>query len=283
MASQAKGAPQKSGIIGWPVSHSRSPLLHTYWMQKHNIQASYERCPVNPADDFRAALEAMAQDGFVGANVTIPHKETAFAAMDSRTEAAQKLGAVNTIVMREGRLLGANTDGEGFIASLEAGAADPDWRQKPALVLGAGGAARAILAALEQAGVGDIRLVNRTRARAEALAPSFGQALSVGDWQVREGLAKDCGLLVNTTSLGMQGAPALDMGLQNLADGAVVTDIVYTPLETDLLARARASGFVAIDGLGMLMHQAAASFEMWFGVRPQVDAVLRALLVEDLA
>lgn len=276
------GGGQKSGIIGWPVSHSRSPLLHSYWMQKHAIEASYERYPIDPAADFRQALEAMAQDGFIGANVTIPHKENAFAACDSHTQPAQNLGAVNTIVMRDGRLLGANTDGDGFIASLEAGAPNQDWRQRPALVLGAGGAARAILVALETAGLSDIRLVNRTRARAEALAPLCGQALSIGDWDAREALAQECGLLVNTTSLGMHGAPRLDMGLETLGEKAVVTDIVYTPLETDLLARARASGLVAVDGLGMLMHQAALSFEMWFGVRPQVDVALRALLVEDL-
>jgi shikimate dehydrogenase len=277
------GTGQKVGIIGWPVSHSRSPLIHTHWMQKHGIKASYERCPIDPADDFRQALQAMAEQGYVGANVTIPHKETAFAAMDSCTQAAQKLGAVNTIVLRDGRLMGANTDGAGFIASLEAGAQNQNWRQQPALVLGAGGAARAILVALEQAGVSDIRLVNRTRARAEALAPLGGQAVSVGDWQAREALAQDCGLLVNTSSLGMQGAPPLEMGLERLAPGALVTDIVYTPLQTDLLARARAAGFIAVDGLGMLMHQAALSFDMWFGVRPEVDAALHALLVEDLA
>ncbi len=277
------GASQKAGIIGWPVSHSRSPLIHTYWMQKHYIQASYERCPINPADDFRQALQALAQDGFVGANVTIPHKENAFAAVDSRTEAAEKLGAVNTIVLQNGRLLGANTDGAGFIASLEAGSQNQKWREQPALVLGAGGAARAVLVALEQAGVHDIRLVNRTRARAEALAPLCTKGLLIGDWEAREDMAQDCGLLVNTSSLGMQGAAPLDMGLDNLAAGALVTDIVYTPLETDLLARARASGFGAIDGLGMLMHQAALSFEMWFGVRPEVEEPLHALLVKDLA
>lgn len=274
------------GIIGWPVSHSRSPLIHNHWLAAHNIKAHYERCPIDPAADFRATLNGLAADGFIGANVTIPHKENAFAAMDSVDAAAQKLGAVNTITFRDGALHGSNTDGAGFVAGLKAALADKgaeghDWAAHPALVLGAGGAARAIIVALHEAGVPQIRLVNRTKERADALQ-GLSSRLSVGAWAARAELAAECQLLVNTTSLGMQGAAALDMPLDHMPQTALVSDIVYTPLETDLLVRARAAGLVTVDGLGMLLHQAALAFETWFGVRPPVSDELRHLVVDDL-
>ena len=275
-------ARQKTGIIGWPVSHSRSPLIHNGWLAAHDIAASYERCPIDPKADFRSELSRLAAAGFIGANVTIPHKETAFQAMDEVTPAAQKLGAVNTISFKQGRFFGANTDGDGFIASLDEAAPHNDWRDMPVLVLGAGGAARAVAVALAAAGVDDIRLTNRTRARAEEIAVLGGDRLRIGEWQERAALAEGCGLLVNTTSLGMTGAPALDMPLTGLAPKALVSDIVYAPLQTDLLQRAAAQGFQPVDGLGMLMHQAALSFDIWFGLRPPVTQDLRRRLLADL-
>ena len=272
--------PIKAGVIGWPVSHSRSPLIHNHWMAEHGIDAVYDTCPIDPAMDFRAALEALAEAGYVGVNVTIPHKENAFRAMDALSPAAERLGAVNTIGLKDGRMVGSNTDGDGFVASLDVHGTK--WRDAPALVLGAGGAARAIIAALHAAGISEIRFTNRTRARAEALVYLAPGAVHIGDWEARHLMAAECGLLVNTTSLGMAGAASLDMRLDNLAAGATVSDIVYTPLETELLARARAQGLVAIDGLGMLMHQAALSFESWFGVAPAVSQGLRAKLITDL-
>ena len=269
------------GIIGWPVSHSRSPLIHNHWLAEAGRPGHYERCPIDPADDFAAALRRMAEDGFIGANVTIPHKENAFHAMDELDAAAQTLGAVNTIAFQDGRLTGHNTDGAGFIAGLDEAEADHAWRHHPVLLLGAGGAARAIIVALAAAGVPEIRLLNRTRARAEALQ-GLSDKVRVHEWDDRAALSEGCHLLVNTTSLGMQGAAPLDMPLAGLAPRAMVSDIVYTPLKTDLLARAQAAGLVAVDGLGMLLHQAALAFEIWFGHRPHVTADLRDRLVADL-
>lgn len=275
-------AVQKAGVIGWPVAHSRSPLIHNHWMAQHKIDAVYDLCPIDPAVDFRLALEGLARQGYVGANVTIPHKENAFRAMDSLSPAAQKLGAVNTISFADGHMHGDNTDGAGFIASLDEAATEPDWRHRPALILGAGGAARAIVAGLADAGVQDIRLTNRTKQKAEALADLAPDIIRVDAWQARTKLAEGCGLLVNTTSLGMAGAAALDMPLHGLAAGALVSDIVYTPLETPLLAAAREAGLTAVDGLGMLMHQAALAFAIWFGVQPEINAGLRNLVLADL-
>ena len=270
----------KAGVIGWPIAHSRSPLIHNHWMKQYDIDASYGLCPIDPASDFREALAGLADEGYIGANVTLPHKENAFRAMDDLSPVAEKLGAVNTISFKDGRMHGHNTDVGGFIASLDAHGRG--WRDKPALVLGAGGAARAIIAALDAEGVPQVRLVNRTRHRAEALVALAPDRVAIGDWAARGALAAGCGLLVNTTSLGMTGAAELDMPLEALAEGAMVNDIVYIPMETDLLARARARGLIAIDGLGMLLHQAALSFEGWFGVKPAIDQVLRDTLIADL-
>lgn len=276
----AKNNRMKAGVIGWPVTYSRSPLIHNHWLAQYGIDAVYDICPIDPAVDFPAALQAMADSGYVGANVTIPHKENAFRAMHSLSPMAEKLGAVNTISFKGGDLHGDNTDVGGFIASLDDHGRG--WRDGPALVLGAGGAARAVIAALDAEGVPEIRLVNRTRDRAEALAVLAPDRVTLGDWEARDALAADCGLLVNTTSLGMTGAAALEMPLDALTPTAVVTDIVYTPVETDLLTRARAQGFTAIDGLGMLLHQAALSFDIWFGVKPDIGPDLRAALIADL-
>ena len=272
------------GVVGWPVAHSRSPLIHNYWLQAAGIDAVYEAVAVPPEADFRAKLEELREQGFAGVNVTIPHKEAAYAAVDTHDEAAAHLGAVNTILLTGGKISGHNTDGRGFIDSL---APVGDWASGPALVLGAGGAARAIVGALLAAGLSDIRVSNRTRARAEAVAaladtPENSGAVRVFDWAARAQAAEGATLLVNTTSLGMQGAPALDMGLDTLAAKATVADIVYAPLETDLLARARSQGHMPVNGLGMLVHQAAHAFDLWFGQYPVFDNVLRDRLHRDL-
>jgi shikimate dehydrogenase len=252
------GAARLAGVIGWPVAHSRSPRLHNAWLERHGIDGAYLPLPVRPAD-FSAALRGLVACGFAGANVTIPHKEAAHAACDSLDEAARRAGAVNTLVFRDGRIHGSNTDGWGFVAHLRASGVDP--AAGPALLLGAGGAARAIAVALSQEGVA-VTLCNRTPERAAALA---GQAL-----------------VVNTTSLGMAGQPGLEMSLDRAAPGLAVADIVYVPLETPLLAAARARGLRAVDGLGMLLHQARPGFAAWFGVMPEVDAQVRDLLAADI-
>ena len=281
----------KLAVIGWPVSHSRSPLIHNHWLAAHGAPALYEAYPIDPKDDFRAALEAMAAAGYLGANVTVPHKHAAFAAMDELSTTAQRLGAVNTISFKNGKLRGDNTDGDGFIASLDAaarsinGKGSQNWRDHPALVLGAGGAARAIIAALGRTGMADIRLVNRSRDKAEAVK-GLAANLHIDDWPVRAAMAAGCGLLVNTTSLGMVGQPPLgvpEAALHALRPNALVCDIVYAPLETPLLHAAKAAGHIAVDGLGMLMHQAALSFEIWHGTRPAIEATLRDRLIADLS
>ena len=269
------------GVIGWPVAHSRSPLIHNYWLQEAGIDAVYEPVAVPPEVDFRAKLEELREQGFAGVNVTIPHKEAAYAAVDTQDAAAAHLGAVNTISLTGDTISGHNTDGRGFIDSLSAA---PDWDAGPALVLGEGGAARAIVGALLNAGVSDIRISNRTRARAEAVAAMAGTTdrVTVFDWSARTEAAERATLLVNTTSLGMNGAPPLDMSIDTLATTATVADIVYVPLETDLLARAKIRGLTPVNGLGMLVYQAAHAFDLWFGRRPAFDAVLRERLHRDL-
>jgi shikimate dehydrogenase len=276
------------GVIGWPVAHSRSPLIHNYWLQEAGIDAVYEAVAVPPEADFRAKLEELRDQGFAGVNVTIPHKEAAFAAVDTKDAAAARLGAVNTIALAGDTISGHNTDGRGFIDSLST---TRDWALGPALVLGAGGAARAIVGALLDAGISDIRVSNRTRARAEAVAaladtPDNSGAVRVFDWDARAQGGENAMLLVNTTSLGMQGAPPLDMPLDTLAATqavkATVADIVYVPLQTDLLARAAQRGLTPVNGLGMLVHQAAHAFDLWFGQRPDFDSVLRDRLIRDL-
>jgi shikimate dehydrogenase len=272
------GHARTAGVLGWPVAHSRSPRLHGFWLRRHGIDGAYLPLPVRP-ERFADAVRALADLGFRGANVTLPHKEAAFAVCDSVAPSARRAGAVNTLVFREdGRIEGSNTDGFGFLENLRAAA--PGWRPEAgrAVLLGAGGGARAIAAALLEAGCPGLTLVNRSPARAEALARELGGPVSVAD---RPPLG-DAALLVNTTSLGMAGQPGLELDLSPLPQGAVVADIVYVPLETGLLAAARARGLVAVDGLGMLLHQARPGFEAWFGVAPAVDAALRDFVLADL-
>jgi shikimate dehydrogenase len=266
-------------VIGWPVGHSRSPRLQGFWLEKYGIDGAYVPLPVRP-DDFADALRMLPKLGFAGANVTVPHKEQAARLVDRLEPFAKRVGAVNTIIVgADGSLEGRNTDGFGFIANLKAGA--PTWnpRSGPALVLGAGGAARAICAALLDEGVPEIRLVNRSQERAHQLAEEIGGAFRILPWDEREAAAEGAGLLVNTTTLGMNGAPALEMRLDALPSSALVTDIVYAPLETDLLCRANERGHPVVDGIGMLLHQARPGFAAWFGRMPDVTDELRAFVL----
>ncbi len=271
-----------AGVIGWPVTHSRSPRLHGYWLRELGIDGAYIPLAV-PPDRLDAALKGLPALGFRGANVTVPHKTAALAACDSLDRAARAIGAVNTIVVgADGTLAGSNTDAMGFLANLnqESGFVPTGKR---AAVLGAGGAARAVAWALADAGAGAVTVVNRTLSRAEALAAEFGGPLVARPWPALAEVLATADLLVNATSLGMQGAAPLEVDLSPLGANTVVNDIVYSPLETDLLRQARGRGLAAVDGLGMLLHQAAPGFERWFGTRPAVTPALRSFVLQDLA
>jgi shikimate dehydrogenase len=268
----------KACVIGWPAKHSRSPAIHRHWLATLGLAGSYEVAAV-PPENFAAFLAAMPATGLVGANVTLPHKTAAFALCARRTPVAERLGAVNTLWFENGALHGDNTDVAGFLAALDADA--PGWDEgRRAVVLGAGGATRAVLAALRGRGLA-CTIVNRSRDKAEALAAQVGAA--VATWADRDAALQGCDLLVNTTPLGMVGQPPLELDLAALPDRAIVNDIVYAPLETPLLAAARAKNLRTVDGLGMLLHQAVPGFERWFGVRPRVTPALRALVERDLA
>ena len=274
---------KKAFVIGHPIAHSRSPKIHGHWLAVHGIAGSYEAVDVAP-QELPSFIAGMRENGFRGGNVTIPHKEAVFALVERRDAAAEAIGAVNTLWLEEeGRLCGGNTDAHGFAGNLDEHA--PHWvANGPAVVLGAGGAARAVVHALKIRGVKDIRVVNRTLARAVELRDRFGAGVSAHPQEAAADLLGDCGLLVNTTSVGMagKGEGGLPADPAFLPDHAVVTDIVYVPLETPLLAAAAARGLKTVDGLGMLLHQAAPGFERWFGVRPEVTPELRALVVADL-
>lgn len=272
---------RRACVIGWPIAHSRSPLIHGEWLRHYGIAGSYTRQPVRP-EEARDFLLSLRQHGFVGCNVTIPHKEVAFAVADRRLPAAEAVGAANTLWLEGDVLVADSTDGEGFMANLTATVPECRLQGWPVAVLGAGGAARAIVHALLGAGASEVRLINRTRERAEALAAHFGPRVRALAWSGMADASGDVALLVNTTSLGMKGGEALEFDVAGLADGTVVADIVYVPLITPLLAAARARGLPIVDGLGMLLHQAVPGFARWFGVRPQVTPELRALIVADL-
>ena len=275
--------PKKAFVVGHPIAHSRSPKIHGHWLKTYGIAGTYEAIDVAPAD-LAAFLAGLRGNGFGGGNVTIPHKEAAFALAGRRDEAAEAIGAVNTLWFEDGRLCGGNTDAHGFAANLDQYA--PGWAANgPAVVLGAGGAARAVVHALKQRGAKDIRIANRTLARAAELRDRFGAGVSAHPLEAVADLLGDCGLLVNTTALGMAGKggeAALPAEPALLPARTIVTDIVYVPLETPLLAAARARGLKTVDGLGMLLQQAVPGFERWFGVRPEVTPDLRALIVADL-
>lgn len=279
------GSARLAGVIGWPVAHSRSPRLHGYWLERYKIDGAYVPLAVQPSQ-VAQALRMLGAMGFRGVNVTVPHKEAALTAVDVIDPVARRIGAINTITMEaDGSLRGSNTDGAGFLAHLRASA--PGWTVAgAAVVVGAGGAARAIVAALADVGIPEIRVVNRTRERAEELARSLDGAtdgsIKVMPWIARNGALDGASLVVNTTTLGMTGQPALDLDLAALPKSACAFDCVYTPLETPLLAAARARGLAAVDGLGMLIHQARPGFEAWFGVAPELDDGLRRFLAEGL-
>ena len=272
-------APPRAFVLGWPISHSRSPMIHGHWIKAHGLAGSYERIPV-PPEEIGEFLQSFPARGFVGGNVTVPHKEVAFAAADRRDASAIETGAANTLWMEGGKLCVANTDPAGFLANLDD--RHPGWDKLTgrALVLGAGGAARAIVWALCSRGL-DVAIVNRTETRAEELAARFSRARAYA-WSAIPGLLAGTGVLVNATSLGMSGKSELTLALDPLPQSALVTDIVYVPLMTPLLIAAAARGNPVVDGLGMLLHQAVPGFERWFGVRPTVTSDLRELIVADL-
>jgi shikimate dehydrogenase len=275
------GKAKVAGIFGWPIAHSRSPRLHGFWLDRHGIDGTYIPLAVAP-ENFATAFRALPALGFRGVNITVPHKEAALAQCDLVDPQARRIGAVNTVVVDEGgRLIGSNTDAFGFIESIRRPA---QWNAASglAVVLGAGGAARAIVVALIDAGVPALRIANRTRGRAESLAAELGGGIEVVDWERRAGALTGAALLVNTTTLGMQGHAPLAIDLSALPSDAVVTDIVYTPLQTPLLRDAAARGNPVVDGLDMLLYQAQPGFEKWFGVRPDGDEALRRFVLDDL-
>lgn len=271
----------KACVIGWPARHSRSPLIHGYWLERHGLAGAYTAEDV-PEDGLAAFVEGLHEDPWRGCNVTVPHKVAVAGLVDRLDEDAAALAAVNTIWREGNRLVGGNTDGYGFLANLDHLA--PGWSDKldHAVVLGAGGAARALVHGLSRRGARHITVVNRTPARVEELARAIGVAVDAVQWAELPGRLTDADLLVNATSLGMEGKPPLEVDLSPLPGHAVVNDIVYVPLETGLLRQARGRGLRAVDGLGMLLHQAVPGFERWFGVRPEVDETLRARIVSTL-
>jgi shikimate dehydrogenase len=271
----------KACVVGWPIAHSRSPLIHSYWLRTLGVEGLYERAAVRPGA-FAQFAEGIGKAGLLGANVTIPHKEAAIAVCDRLTVHAAELGAVNTLWRDNGLLWGDNTDVAGFLANLDEQATG--WREKTrrAIVLGSGGAARAVVYGLISVGLERITIVNRNANRAEHLASQFGIATSAAPWEALPRALPTADLLVNATSLGMIGQPPLEIDLGALESSAIVADLVYIPLETPLLAAARMRGLVAVEGLGMLLHQAAPGFERWFGVHPEVTLELRALVERDI-
>jgi len=268
-----------AGVVGAPIAQSKSPQLHGHWLTRYGIKGFYVPLEVSPAD-FETVIQAMPRMGFVGTNVTIPHKEAALRLADEVTERARLIGAANTLTFRaDGSIHADNTDGYGFLANLKSGA--PAWKAEngAAFILGAGGAARAVIVSLHDAGVAEITISNRTRARAETLADELNIPLRIVDWSDAGDATSEAALLVNSTSLGMIGKAPLSMSLDALRSDSTVTDLVYNPLQTPLLTQAAERGATTVDGLGMLLHQAVPGFERWFGRRPEVDQDLRDALL----
>ena len=268
-----------AGVIGHPIAHSKSPLLHKHWLRTYGIQGDY--VPLHVSEhDLETVLRALPLMGFVGVNITIPHKVAVMDIVDHISDRAILIGAANTLIFRaDGKIHADNTDGYGFIANLKQNA--PGWQANagPAAVLGAGGAARAVITSLIEMGATEILLSNRTRPKADALKSEFGSKVHVIDWVQAGNMLEDAATVVNTTSLGMIGAAEFRVPLDGLRPGTVVTDLVYTPLRTRFLTEAQAAGCITVDGLGMLLHQAVPAFERWFGVRPQVDDATRAAVL----
>lgn len=268
-----------AGVIGSPVAHSKSPQLHRHWLRQYGLSGYYIPMDVS-TDDLAGVIHALPRAGFVGVNITVPHKEAIMEIADLATDRATLIGAANTLKFRsDGKIHADNTDGYGFIENLRQGAPNWDPKSGPAAVLGAGGAARAVVAALLDAGVPEILIANRTRVRAEALQKDFGTRLKVVEWVQAGNMLEEAATVVNTTSLGMMGMPSLRVPLDGLQRGTTVTDLVYAPLQTRFLQTAEEMGCVTVDGLGMLIHQAVPGFERWFGTRPEVDAAARAAIL----
>jgi shikimate dehydrogenase len=272
---------KRACVIGWPIEHSRSPLIHSYWLTKYGIDGSYEKIAVR-TEDAAQFLRALAGKGLSGCNVTVPLKEIAFATADLKDPSAGAAGAANTIWLDDGKIACANTDTYGFMRHLEVSA--PHWRKRdrPVVILGAGGAARAIVYGFLQAGVARVIVLNRSRDRAEALAHHFGATVMVREWDERQAVCRDASVIVNTTTLGMKGQGSVGVDFAGVHHDTVAADIVYVPLETAFLRAARQAGLTGVDGLGMLLHQAVPGFEKWFGVRPEVTDELRARIVADI-
>ena len=268
-----------AGVIGNSISHSKSPKLHQHWLRRYGIRGEYVPLHVE-SENLESVIRSMPKMGFVGANVTIPHKVDVMQFADQISDRATLVGAANTLIFKDdGKIYADNTDGYGFMANLRQGAPDWDPKSGPAMVLGAGGACRAIIVALADAGVTEIFLTNRTRAKADALRAEFGARIQVVDWVQAGNVVEDAATLINTTSLGMIGQPELRVPLDGLRPDTLVTDIVYSPLQTPLLAQAQAAGCRTIDGLGMLLHQGVPGFERWFGKRPEVDDATRQVVL----
>ncbi len=271
----------RAGVIGWPIEHSRSPTIHRYWLRELGIPGNYDKFAVRP-EDFRQFADTIGKDGFLGANVTAPHKEAAFNACERRTAVAEALGAVNTLWREDGRLWGDNTDVAGFLANLDEVTPGWDERKRLAIVIGAGGAARGIIHALVSRGFERIAVFNRTQARAQTLAQHFGDPILAMPWGDVARELPNADLLVNASSLGMVGQPPLEVDLSALPERAVVADAVYIPLRTPLIEAASARRLRVAEGLGMLLHQAVPSFARWFGARPAVTPALRALVEAEV-
>lgn len=274
---------KKAFVVGYPIAHSRSPLLHNHWLGVFGIAGSYERVEVAPAD-FPRFMETLksGEAGFIGGNVTIPHKELAYQMADRPDDLSRELGAANTLWLEDGMIHATNTDGYGFISNLDQ--RQPGWdKTDRAVVFGAGGASRSILLALRDRGITEIHVVNRTVERARELADRFGSAIHAHPQDALQEVMQGAGLFVNTTSVGMEGkGSSIDIDFSRLSPDAVVTDVIYVPLETPILAQARRHGLATVDGLGMLLHQAVPGFEKWFGVRPDVTEDLRQLVIADM-
>lgn len=271
----------KACVIGWPIAHSRSPRIHGYWLRTLGLDGTYSKVAVEPPE-VAAFLRDLAQQGYAGCNVTVPHKEAAYALAEVKHPSAVAVGAANTLWLQDGKLHAANTDTYGFMTYLAAKA--PRWQREgsPVAVLGAGGAARAIIYGFLESGVREIRVFNRSRARADDVSRHFGSNVHAHDWSERNDLVSDVAVLVNTTSVGMKNEGSLGIDMTRLRSGCVVADIVYVPLKTQLLREAEAAGLTTVDGLGMLLHQAVPGFERWFGRRPAVTAELYDLIAADV-
>jgi shikimate dehydrogenase len=264
---------RRACVIGWPIEHSRSPAIHGYWLNRYGIDGSYTKEAVQPGR-LEGFLRLLATNGYRGCNITIPYKEEALHLVDEADATASAIGAANTLWLEDGRLYGTNTDAYGYMTYLAARV--PGWQRRdaPVVILGAGGAARAIVHGFLESGVGEIRLMNRTRDRADAVARDFGRRVKVKDWSERSVAARDAAVLVNTTAVGLKGDGSLGIDFAGFHPECVVSDIVYVPLETALIRDARRNGLRTVDGLGMLLHQAVPGFEKWFGVRPEVTPEL---------